>query len=152
MDILAGSRDAAHGEVRVGCGHHLYMERLLLSEMSVAGEGAPASAVTGVQLGLDTLKPGSYVGQGVLDAATASAARAFGWRTWEGVDEGIAHSAALRLVDICDERRQQPLWACSLYQKTLRRKGTDAGGGSLRGQTLCGGHNQSGTSEHCAQG
>jgi len=56
-------------------------------------------ATAGLQLGLVSLEPGTYVSQGVLDAATASAAVAFGWRTLEGGND-VSDSAPILLS--CD--------------------------------------------------
>ena len=64
------------------------------------------------QLGLFSLAPKSYVSSEVLDAASASTAKAFGWRTMLGTNEGRCTAPILlnwewwNLASIATEARQ----------------------------------------------
>ena len=100
MDILEGVRariqegETRDCKVRGKRGHHRYLESLLVGEKAVTAAGT-----NGVQLVLASLMPRQYVSKGVLEAATASATKDFGWRTWERAD-GVSETAPILLS--CD--------------------------------------------------
>ena len=121
MNVLADLNDRLHNveckgwEVRGERGHHLYFERLPVNDRAVSAgsrDGVPFINRMGVQLGLASLVPPRYVSKNVLDAATASAAKAFRWRTWEGADE-VSETAPILLS--CD-------WWTLVMSKTNHEK------------------------------
>ena len=79
-------RDRASISVEVGHGEH--QEHLRVHNLQVTRQGTR-------QVGLFSLAPSTYVSTEVLDAASASAAKAFGWRTLHGSNKGLCTAPIL---------------------------------------------------------